>query len=175
MHGPVDELRVAHRDIQVHAQRQLGGEERADTREGHLPKREQARPSGEHRQGRGADGVGQDGRIEEVLRRLRDHQWQDDCSEDHRAAMPDPVEVAHPRQCADVVWLRGWLEASWHRRHRIARATSALHPHGDEDSDEEKEVGEPGLVQEVELNERLGDADGDTRYHGPREMRRARR
>ena len=111
---------------------------------------------------------GQDRRVQQVPRRLGDDQGEDHGAHDEQD-QADPVDLAHPPDAR--AGARGWVWP-WPRRRTVwvsPRPGPALPVHRDHDGDEDQEVREARLVEVVEADERLHDADGDPAEEGPRE------
>ena len=167
------EIEVQHAQIEVHASRQRRRDQGAEPGEGHLPERQLARPAGEDDQREPADREARDRGVQQVPRGLRDQERQEDREQKERA-QDDRVEPLDP---PDVAQLLGDLAHLGRERERLGLGrtpAAALERHRDQHGDEQQTVDEAGLVEVVEVDQRLHDADGDPGEHRPRERHHAR-
>ena len=125
-----DQARVMPADVDGDAAVERGGEERADSGERHLPERELTGPAGEDRERQAAQGEHEDGRVEQVPRRLRDDQRQHDRA-GHQREQRTAVEVAHPPDAAEPFRDRPPLRRE-RERLGLLDAPAALEVHRDE-------------------------------------------
>ena len=153
--------------------RQRRGHQRTEPGERHLAERQLPRPSGEHDQREPADREAGDRGVEQVPRRLRDQERQEDRDEEERTEH-DHVEPLHPpdsRSCSGISRTLGANEnvcVSAGPRLRLCSATAISTATSSSPSMR------PGLVEVVEVDQRLHDADRDAREHRARERHHAR-
>ena len=139
-----------------------GREQRAEPGEGHLPERQLARPSGEDRQRQPADREARDRRVQQVPRRLRDRGAAGAIAQ-QPAARRATIALSRrthqtSRSCSGISRTLGANENVWVSagpRLRLWSATAIEHGH------EQQTVDEAGLVEVVEVDQRLHDADRD--------------
>ena len=168
----VDHAVSCHADVDVDAAVERGGEQRADAGERHLAERQLPGPAGEDRERHAAEGEHEDRRVEQVARRLgHDERQHDRATTQHERARRGrgcaPTRRCRSRSgigrrfgvnenvCVSPAPLRLWKYTATRMAIRMRKSI------------------EPGLVEEVEPDEGLGDADGDAGEERPAERHHA--